>query len=1017
MSLPVAPHYKLPGRPTLPLEEHFLRIETMERVLITGGAGFIGQHLARALAEDRAFVRVADILDQPSDLAATEYIQGNLCDLEFCRKIVRGMDTVIHLAANMGGMGTIHEANDFAIFRENNSMTLNIVQASASPSSRVRIFVLASSACVYPRHLQDNTPTDSIRGLREGDVWSQPPPRTQGLYGLEKLVGELILSNVPTSRMQVRIARLHNVYGPGGTWYGGREKAPAAFARKAIATRMLGMSPELEMWGNGEQQRSFLYIDDCIRALRLLLTTDICQAVNIGSEETVTMKELARHAAAAVGLDCASISFNFLSGAPTGVAARTSDNTLTEELLGWKPSIGLADGMHHTVQWLQGEMQSASRKDLESWLKSDVVNLDNDSILFAILLPVTSKRSTSELDCLENLHCFVQSLARTTWRDIHALGGVRFRVRIYLIIDKDDVFLSTGRAEDILLAGGFEDVRTLVYDYPPGSICSLWRNSARQAWTDSSDYFLLLGDDVELLDEGWMREVHDLFQSSPAPGFGCCAFTDISFPGMPTFPVVHRTHLDIFDGKLIPDVFVNQDGDPYLYQLYRRFGASQMLPLRIRNGVGGSSSPRYNRQHAPRWTFETLDNATTTVEGWLTGQSSSVQRLLTLDLVIPSYRIPLDTLARTLSLKSSPTCSVMFIVIIDDPSSLAATVLEQRFGHRADVRIRINDKNLGASETRNRGLQESAAEWVHFLDDDVEPQDDILIEAENAILADPYAAGFVSTVRFPAADTIFKTAVHLSGCTWFWDIAEKMPDSQDLPWGVTASLIIRRNLFEIRFDPEYPKTGGGEDVDFCVRKRDLFVGAKLQGFRAAPKVVAIHPWWNGGQRTYSRFHNWSIGDGRLVTAFPQHTYFGIYPTSAEHLAILLSMSFFCVATASFTSMFEMLKATANLVISNVLYDFFHHVVFQRTSDCRSTISHFFWPIAIVESTFIRMWSEAGRLRGQFTRHELSFGTIGMRFDWFLGRVGPGPINHERRLAARRFWLWVILVLVAWIPKF
>ncbi|KZV96849.1 glycosyltransferase family 2 protein [Exidia glandulosa HHB12029] len=856
----------------------------------------------------------------------------------------------------MGGMGTIHEANDFRIFRDNNAMTLNVVEASRAAG--VRLFLLASSACVYPDHLQSDPGVDVK--LKETDAFDQPPPRTQGLYGLEKLVGELILQNA-AGDMQIRIARLHNVYGPGGTWHGGREKAPAAFARKAVAACMLGLdAPEIEMWGTGQQRRSFLYIDDAV----------------------------------------------------LGVASRCSDNSLVRKVLGWEPAISLQEGMQRTVQWIRSQISDDASEDLlRSYLRSEVVQLADAAKIFAILLPVTSRGSSHADDCLNNLKTFAATLRDTTWRDSHSLGGQTFRARVYLLIDDEDEPLKSGRAEEVLLSSGIHDVRTLLCHEPRGHVCALWRLGAATAWRDGCDYFVLMGDDVQLLDEGWMRQIHAVFSGNVVPGFGCLSFTDISFPGMPTFPVVSRVHMDIFVGRVIPEVFVNQDGDPFLFQLYRRFDASQMLPLRRRNSVGGSGPPRYDRRHAIDWTFEPLDRATTTVESWLASCSHNVQRLLTLDVIVPSFRVPLETLDTVLSLTSSPTCSVMFIVIIDDPLSSAVSVLEARHGHRSDVRIRVNPRNLGASATRNRGLAESAGEWVHFLDDDVDPAPNLLLETELAIRAHPDAAGFVGTVHFPVADTIFKTAVHLSGVTYFWDIAQKMPQHADLPWGVTASLIARRNLFKVEFDLRYPKTGGGEDIHFCILKRHLFIANGLAGFHAAPRVQCTHPWWNKGRRSYSRFHNWSIGDGSLALTFPQHSYQCYYPTSAELLSLTILGTLAGLAMGSLGVVRFGVNLTIAAVLANVVHDLLRHLVLERTVDERSTASRIGWAAAIVEGTFIRIWSEAGRLRGQVQRRELNYRTYGRRFDWFAGRIGPGPIDHERRMLAERFFTWLAMCVL------
>ncbi|KAJ4472010.1 nucleotide-diphospho-sugar transferase [Lentinula aciculospora] len=359
------------------------------------------------------------------------------------------------------------------------------------------------------------------------------------------------------------------------------------------------------------------------------------------------------------------------------------------------------------------------------------------------------------------------------------------------------------KAERVLIDAGLMSTKTLLCNHPRGHVCKLWRDCAKVAWDDKCDYFVLMGDDVKLKDEGWMRDVHAEFsrlaktQPGIPFGFGCVAFTDITFPGMPTFPVVHRTHLDIFNGEIILSVFINQDGDPFLYQLYRRWGCSTMIGNKISNEVGGESAARYEKKHTHDWTFGTLSSAVTTVEHWLQTRAelngfSIPQKFLTLDVVIPCYRVDLGILDTILQLLTSDFCTTMFIIIVDDPNSPNIATLNQRHAHRPDARIRVNSVNSGASYSRNRRMEESAADWVYFLDDDIIPSPDLLLQAERIIRSNLNAVGFVGNTFFPPANTIFTAALHLSGVIFFWNIASKIPT--DIHWGVTANIIARRNV-------------------------------------------------------------------------------------------------------------------------------------------------------------------------------------------------------------------------------
>ena len=937
------------------------------------------------------------------------------------KEAVQGAHTVLHFAANMGGMGTIHDGNEFILYQQNHPMTVNLLQACISAG--VKRFLYASSACVYPETLQNDRTVDV--SLRESDVWAYPPPLPQGLYGLEKLVDEIFLAQMG-SKMDIRIARFHNVFGPGGAWNGGREKAPAAMLRKAIA---MGLHPTsgtaFEIWGDGQQRRSFLYIDDAVEAVIKLLESSHRGPLNIGSTTAVSIQSLAEIALSHVGVDPSTIQFSYQPTKPVGVASRNSNNELTLETLGWAPTTSLEEGMRKTGLWIKEQiLEELAQKDdpstLQRMLKSDLLSLTpSKPIVFAILLPITSRGGDNPDNCLENLRKLALSLRRTTWRDTRQGGEVRYSFRIYLAIDDDDAHLLNGDGSSdkptiVLREEGIYDVVTLHCNHPRGHVCKLWKDCARRAFEDECDYMVLLGDDVELQDEGWMRDAHAEFirlcSNSGAPfGFGCVAFMDITFPGMPTFPIIHKTHMKIFEGEVIPNVFINQDGDPFLFQLYRRWGCSTMFSSRVSNTIGGGSAARYLKQHAQHWTFEPLSEAISVAEAWLRKENYDLESLLTLDIVVPCYRVDLRILDAIINLKPSSSCSVMFIIIVDNPASPHIFELEARYSHRPDIRIRVNDKNVGASGSRNRGMKESAADWVHFLDDDIIPEQDLLLKAEDVIRAHPRAAGFVGNTFFPLAETVFTTAVHLAGVTYFWDIANKI--ESDLPWGVTANLLARRNINDsVEFDLIYPKTGGGEDIDFCRKKRSASLARQGEGFFPAPLVKVTHPWWGGGKRSYWRFYNWSVGDGALVKKFPEYTYIDFAPNSAE-LLLLCGIS---GALAVFTTQWDMLlasvKAALMVLVVNIVHDCYRHLVQhpQRNINLHSTIKGFYWILAIIESSFIRMFSEMGRTRGMLARREYS--CLGRRFDWFTGRVGRGPIAEERMNNLQRAMIFLLLII-------
>ena len=931
-------------------------------------------------------------------------------------------------------MGTIHQGNDLTIYQTNACITSNILIASIR--ANVRVFLYASSACVYPAHKQGNLDADV--SLKEEDVWGGGTPEPQGHYGLEKLVSELLVQRSEHLNIRIQIARFHNVFGPRGAWNDGREKAPAALLRKALAIRLAGSgSKELEIWGDGRQRRSFLFISDCIDAILALLKSGYDRPVNIGSDRAVAINDLAEIAVRWTGLQPSSdVVFRSDTNAQTvGVRARNSNNYLAEKVLfGWTPKVSLEDGMAQTGEWIQGKMEKIidgmdeKRRisTLQSMCHSKIVDLAANDIKVAILLPITSRGSNPPSECLTLLKSFAESLARSTYQDTHQLGGQRFVARIYLAIDQDDPFLwgkdektDMNIAEAVLASQNICNVSIQSCNHPAGHVCAIWRQIAEQAWRDGCDYSVLMGDDVVLQDEGWMRDAHAEFariahRTGVPHGFGCVAFTDTSFPGMPTFPIVHRTHLDIFGGNVIPEVFINQDGDPFLYQLYRRWDCSRMFTARISNEIGGSQPARYRQQRTQGWTFSPLDKATTTTEAWLLKHCPVVSRILTLDVVIPSFRVQLQFLEPILNLKPSPTCTTMFIIIIDDPHSPTRIELETRFASRPDVRIRTNDKNLGASASRNRGMKESAAEWIIFLDDDVAPQPDLLVETEKVIRANPNAVGFTGNAQFPPADSVFTTAAHLAGVTYFWDIAEKMPTETDMPWGVTANLIARRIDDGVEFSLQFPKTGGGEDIDFCRRKRDLWFPVKQQGFHPAPAVVVTHPWWNEGKRSYRRFYMWSKGDGGLIKLYPDLSYIDHAPNSGELLLMscilgCVGVPLFLLTGVAFPSVLA-LHLAGTTIVGNMIHDVYRHLYrdVHRTTVINSTLSGPKWVMAVMESSLIRVASEWGRTVGILERGEI--GCLGYRFDWFTHRAGDGPRNEERMNSIQR--ITVIIVTLA-----
>jgi GDP-D-mannose 3', 5'-epimerase len=311
------------------------------RVLVTGAGGFIGHHLVAYLKRHGYWVRGVDI--KHPEFAPTDANEFQLLDLrrwENCLEAARGMDEVYALAADMGGMGFI--SNHHAEILHNN-LLISTHTLEASRLSGVRRYFFTSSACVYPEHQQVTT---DVVPLREEVAYPAAP---QDAYGWEKLITERLCTHYREEYgIETRIVRFHNIFGPLGTWEGGREKAPAALCRK-VALAKLTLQSEIEIWGDGEQTRSFCYIDDCLEGIHRLMQSGFAEPLNLGQDRLISINELALLIADIAGIE---IRLNHIPG-PEGVRGRNSDNTRLREVLGWEPRISLETGLARTYAWIE----------------------------------------------------------------------------------------------------------------------------------------------------------------------------------------------------------------------------------------------------------------------------------------------------------------------------------------------------------------------------------------------------------------------------------------------------------------------------------------------------------------------------------------------------------------------------------------------------------------------------------------------------------------------------------------
>jgi GDP-D-mannose 3',5'-epimerase len=319
-----------------------------EKAVVCGAGGFIGGHLVKSLLENGVdVIRAVDVKPLDEWYQVTDGVENLSLDLKDqanCHVAAKGASLVYQLAADMGGMGFIENNKALCML----SVLTNTHMLIAAQDAGVKRFFYSSSACVYNGEKQTNP---DVVALRESDAY---PALPEDGYGWEKLFSERMCRHFEEDfGLVARVARYHNVYGPHGTWNGGREKAPAAICRKVIEAKRSGKH-EIEIWGTGHQTRSFMYIDDCVQGTQMIMESEIDDPINLGSSELVTINQLVDIVEDIAGIR---LERKYNLSAPKGVNGRNSDNTMILDRLGWEPSTRLRDGMETTYRWIEGEIE------------------------------------------------------------------------------------------------------------------------------------------------------------------------------------------------------------------------------------------------------------------------------------------------------------------------------------------------------------------------------------------------------------------------------------------------------------------------------------------------------------------------------------------------------------------------------------------------------------------------------------------------------------------------------------
>jgi glycosyltransferase involved in cell wall biosynthesis len=597
-----------------------------------------------------------------------------------------------------------------------------------------------------------------------------------------------------------------------------------------------------------------------------------------------------------------------------------------------------------------------------------------DVHVWGLLLPVCCRGSPDE-ECFSRLSSFVQSIEATLEL------AQRAQLMIFLGIDQFDVFYdrddTKARVIDLFTAIGVPRPSihmVMLRSHYRGKLCRIWDVLAGAAVDAGCCFMLLVGDDVRFLTRDWKTEVEKQFAAVATRrqlpyGTACVAFRDVTFPVFPTFPVIHRSHFRTF-GSLLPIQFVNQHGDPFLFELYRRVGAAEFASTAsLENIIGGAGDARYTK-HDFQWQGGVLTSAVLKLLESL-GGGGKAHETQCLNVVVPSYRCDIATLSRITTLTvSGDRTSVHFLVVVDNPAASGELAVLQDWSSNHLVRVQVNASNMGASASRNAGIAASCGDWIVLLDDDIIPEASLLDAYLGAIRRHPAAKIFVGLTLLPAPETLMQHALMASQMTFFYDVARRMKNP---PWGVTANLCIQGRTCDrvIWFSDDYPRTGGGEDVDFCLRVKDLLpLHARTTAVVAVPEARVRHPFWGSVPR---QIVGWALGDVRCLSALPTKAFYAL----PNWLEFIFLTAIYMVLCSSF-SWLRFFEVALNITLLEVaLTGCVSYPLVPRS------LPWVWRAVLAAAAAFPIMIQDAARLCSKLLRFKI--GHICLQLDWMDGQ--------------------------------